>query len=100
MIVVRESFRNTPRCVCEHTWVGESFNQRNGPKALEAHNHALKENGMQQVEKLNNLYGQFYKGKTISRVRDSRNGTFLDEPHLEKFYKSNNLIRPLRLLVR
>ena len=50
--------------VCEHTWVHESFNQRNGPKALEAHHHALKENGMQQVEKLNNLYGQFYKGKS------------------------------------
>ena len=47
----------------ERSRVHQSFNQRNTAKALEEHDHALAENGMQQVEKLNNLYGQFYKGR-------------------------------------
>ena len=55
----------------EHMWVHESFKLRNAAEALEGHDHGLKENGMQQVKKLNNLYGQFYKGRNSYWIKNS-----------------------------
>ena len=30
---------------------------------MAAHDHGLTDNGIENIQKLNNLYGQFYKGK-------------------------------------
>ena len=35
---------------------------------MKQHEHELAENGMEKVQKLNNLYGQFYKGMVLKSM--------------------------------